>query len=50
MASKLTTGYVQKLLLEMEGLLGCPIEVVEDRDSRYPAKIEWASAGLGERC
>lgn len=42
MTSKLTTGYVQKLLREMEGLLGCPIEVVEDRDSRYPAKIEWA--------
>lgn len=35
-------SYVEKAKSELEKLLGCSVEVVEDRDSRYPAKIEWA--------
>ena len=35
-------GYLTKLIAEMEARLGCGIEVVEDRGSRYPSKIEYA--------
>ena len=38
----MTTGYLEKLKAEMEGRLGCGIEVVEDRDSIYPCKLEYA--------
>ena len=38
----ITTGYLEKLKAEMEGRLGCGIEVVEDRDSSYPCKLEYA--------
>ena len=34
--------YLTKLKAEMEGRLGCGIEVVEDGDSRYPCKLEYA--------
>ena len=34
-----TTGYLEKLKGEMEGRLGCKIEVVEDGDSSYPCKM-----------
>ena len=38
----MTAGYLEKLKAEMEGRLGCGIEVVEDRDSIYPCKMEYA--------
>ena len=38
----MTTGYLEKLKAEMEGRLGCGIEVVEDGDSSYPCKLEYA--------
>ena len=34
--------YVEKIKAELEELLGCPIEIVEDRDARYPSKMEYA--------
>lgn len=34
--------YVLKIKAELEKLLGCPIEIVEDRDARYPSKMEYA--------
>ena len=38
----MTTGYLEKLKAEMEERLGCGIDVVEDKDSSYPCKIEYA--------
>jgi hypothetical protein len=35
------TGYLAKLNAEMEGRLGCGIEVVEDLDLGCPRKIEF---------
>ena len=42
MSDIMTADYLTKLKAEMEGRLGCGIEVVEDRDSRYPCKLEYA--------
>ena len=42
MADIMEAGYLTKLKAEMEGRLGCGIEVVEDGDSRYPCKLEYA--------
>ena len=42
MADIMTAEYLTKLKAEMEGRLGCGIEVVEDRDSIYPCKMEYA--------
>lgn len=36
------TNYVAKIKAELERLLGCPIEIVEDREVRYPSKMEYA--------
>ena len=36
------TPYLEKLKAEMEDRLGCKIEIVEDRDSSYPCKMEFA--------
>ena len=36
------TSYLEKLKAEMEGRLGCKIEIIEDGDSSYPCKIEYA--------
>ena len=38
----MTAGYLEKLKVEMEGRLGCKIEIIEDGDSGYPCKIEYA--------
>ena len=38
----MTTPYLEKLKDEMEGRLGCKIEIVEDGDSSFPCKIEYA--------
>lgn len=38
----MTTSYLEKLKAEMEGRLGCGIEIVEDGDSCYPCKMEYA--------
>ena len=38
----MTTRYLEKLKAEMEGRLGCKIEIVEDGVSSYPCKIEYA--------
>ena len=38
----MTETYLTNLKSEMEQTLGCKIEVVEDRDSRYPCKLEYA--------
>ena len=40
--ASITTGYLGKLIAEMEGRLGCKIDVVEDANSSYPNKIEYA--------
>lgn len=37
-----TTPYLAKLKSEMEAKLGCGIDVVEDRESPYPCKMEYA--------
>ena len=42
MAGIMTAEYLTKLKAEMEGRLGCKIEIVEDRDSSYPCKMEYA--------
>ena len=42
MADIMTAEYLTKLKAEMEGRLGYGIEVVEDRDSIYPCKMEYA--------
>ena len=42
MADIMTAEYLTKLKTEMEGRLGCGIEVVEDSDSIYPCKMEYA--------
>ncbi len=38
----MATGYLTKIKAEMEERLGCKIVFVEDRDSSYPCKIEYA--------
>ena len=38
----MTTPYLEKLKAEMEERLGCGIEIVEDGDSCYPCKMEYA--------
>lgn len=38
----MTTSYLEKLKAEMEERLGCKIETVEDKDSSYPCKMEYA--------
>ena len=45
MADIMTAEYLPKLKVEMEGRLGCGIEVVEDQDSIYPCKMEYARTG-----
>ena len=42
MADIMTAEYLTKLKAEMEERLGCGIEVVEDSDSIYPCKMEYA--------
>ena len=42
MADIMTAEYLTKLKAEMEERLGCKIEIVEDRDSSYPCKMEYA--------
>ena len=34
--------YAAKMRDELEALLGCPVEVVEDREAKYPCKMEYA--------
>ena len=43
-------SYVEKAKSDLEKLLGCSIEVVEDRDSRYPAKMEYARNYKSKEC
>ena len=40
--SAMTTPYLEKLKAEMEGRLGCKIEIGEDGDSSYSCKMEYA--------
>ena len=40
MADIMKADYLTKLKAEMEGRLGCGIEVVEDGDSRYRIAIQ----------
>ena len=40
MADIMKAGYLTKLKAEMEGRLGCGIEVVEDGDSRYRIAVQ----------
>ena len=42
MSDTMTAEYLTKLKAEMEERLGCGIEVVEDRDSSNPCKLEYA--------
>ena len=39
---KLKTKYAAGMRGELEGMLGCPVEVVEDREAKYPCKMEYA--------
>ena len=39
----MTAGYLEKLKAEMEGRLGCEIEIVEDKDSSCPRSIEYVA-------
>ena len=39
----MTARYLEKLKAEMEGRLGCKIEIVEDKDSSYPCKMEYVA-------
>ena len=39
---KLKTKYSAGMRDELERLLGCPVEVVEDREANYPCKMEYA--------
>ena len=41
--------YVLKIKAEMEELLGCPIDIVEDRDMPYPCKMEYARNYMRDR-
>ena len=41
-STALNTGYLTKLKAEMEDRLGCAIDMIEDRNSKYPCKIEYA--------
>ena len=36
---KLKTKYAAGMRDELERLLGCPVEVVEDREAKYPCKM-----------
>ena len=36
---KLRTKYAVGMRDELERLLGCPVEVVEDREAKYPRKM-----------
>ena len=36
---KLRTKYAAGMRDELERLLGCPVEVVEDREAKYPRKM-----------
>ena len=38
----MTTSYLERLKAEMEGRLCCKIEIVEDKDSSCPCKMEYA--------
>ena len=40
--ASMKAGYLEKLIAEMESRLGCKIDVVEDVNSNYPSKIEYA--------
>ena len=37
---KLKTKYAAVMRDEPEEVLGCPVEVVEDREAKYPCKME----------
>ena len=39
---KLKTKYAAGMRDGLEGVLGCPVEVVEDREAKYPCKMEYA--------
>ena len=39
---KLKTKYAAGMRDELEGMLGCTVEVVEDREAKYPCKMEYA--------
>ena len=39
---KLKTKYAARMRGELEGMLGCPVAVVEDREAKYPCKMEYA--------
>ena len=43
---KLKTKYAAGMRDELEALLGCPVEVVEDREAKYPCKMgpRWGQA------
>ena len=36
---KLKTKYAAGMRDELEALLGCPVEVVEDREAKYPCAL-----------
>ena len=38
----MTAGYLTSMIAEMEQTLGCKIEIIEDKDLRYPCKLEYA--------
>ena len=40
--ASMKAAYLEKLVAEMESRLGCKIDVVEDVNSNYPSKIEYA--------
>lgn len=40
--SLMTANYLINLKADMEQALGCEIKIVEDKDSRYPCKLEYA--------
>ena len=35
----LKTKYAAGIRDELEGVLGCPVEVVEDREAKYPCAL-----------
>ena len=39
---KLKSKYAAGMRDELERLLGCQVEVVEDREAKYPCKMEYA--------
>ena len=38
----MTASYLTSMIADMEQALGCEIKIVEDKDSRYPCKLEYA--------